>query len=181
MEKKYFVNNQIRAQRILLLSEEGEKVGEMSFHDAIKLAHEQDLDLMQVGENKDYATCKILKFDSWLYHEKKKQEKLDFKNRSHDIKTIQLRPSIGDNDFELKMKKVNEFLEDSHKVKIVIRFKTFRETQMKSINDEFIEKVIKTVENSGELDSKVTYGGKEINFMLKPAKKNIPKATKPGF
>ena len=66
MEKQHLLNNQIKAQKVLLLDKDGERVGEMSLREALYRANEQDLDLMQVGENKEFAICKIL--NCKMYH-----------------------------------------------------------------------------------------------------------------
>lgn len=168
------MNNQIRANKILLLDGEGQKVGDFTFKEALDKAYVDGLDLVQVGANKDIAVCKLLKYDSWLYHEKKKREKQEFKNRAQEMKTMNFRPNIGDNDFNVKIKKVSEFLEENHKVKVVIKLKN-REFTMKTLNDEAIERITDAVKDIATLDSKINWSPKEINFMLRPEKKVVTK------
>lgn len=176
LDNKHLVNEQIKANRVMLLDTDGNKLGEISFREALNKAYEQQLDLMQVGANQDVAICKILNYESWLYHEQKKRHKQEFKNRSQEMKSMQFRPVIGDHDFNLKIKKVAEFLDENHKVKIVIKFKSFRETTMQDLNQEFIDKILSSVEEVGALDGKVNIGGKDMSFILKPSKKPAPKA-----
>lgn len=171
-EAKHLINYQIKKPKVLLLDEKGEKIGDYAFKDALKLANEQALDLMQVGTNNDIAICKVLKYDSWLYHQKKKQDKENFKNRGSDIKNIQLRPVTGEHDFQLKMKQASKFLDEGHKVKFTIKLKNYRETGMTDINNAIVNKVIEFLHETGEVDGKVSQGQKEINFFLKPAKKH---------
>lgn len=175
LEKTHLINEQIRAFKVLLLDDEGNKIGEVPFREALKIAYDKEMDLMQVGQNKDVSICKIINYNKWLYHEQKKKHKQEVKNRSQEMKSMHFRPSIGEHDFQLKTKKVFEFLEENHKVKIVIKFKTFRETIMHEINKEFIDKLLLSVDEVGVLDGKVNQGGKEISFILKPFKKQ----TKP--
>lgn len=169
-EKNHFINNQIKANRILLLDKEGEKIGEMHFQEAIQKALDQDLDLMQVGSNKDIAICKIVNYDSWLYHEKKKKDKQDFKNRSSELKGMWFRPSTSQHDFELKIRKITEFLQDGHKVKVSLKLER-REVSQRALNEAVIQKIIQALNEFGTLDSKVNFGGREINFILKADKK----------
>lgn len=171
MEKKHLLNHQIRSEKVILLDQDGHKVGEMSSREALRKASEQNLDLMQVGVNDNIAICKILNYESWLYHENKKKQKQEFKNRSHEIKTMPFRPVIGEHDFQLKLKKVVEFLENQHKVKISIKFNSFRESSMKELNGEFVKKIIEHLEQFGALDSKINYAPKEISFIIKPQQK----------
>lgn len=170
-ETKHFINYQIKHPKILLLDEKGEKIGDYLLRDAQRVASEQNLDLMQVGTNLDVAICKILKYDSWLYHQKKKQDKDSFKNRGGEVKNIQLRPVTGEHDFQLKMKQASKFLEDNQKVKFIIKFKNFRETMMTNLNNDVVGKVLASLKDFGEVDGRVNQGQKEINFFLKPTKK----------
>jgi translation initiation factor IF-3 len=178
LEKEYLLNNLIKTERVLLLNDtEGGKSGEMSLREALYYANEKDLDLMQVGEKNNMAICKILNYDSWLYHESKKKQKQEFKNRSQELKSINFRPVTDDHDFNLKIKKISEFLNDNHKVKISIRLKS-REGAMRSINEAVVEKIITALSEKGIVDSKINWGFREINFIVKPEKKNVAK-TKP--
>ena len=170
LEKQHLLNNQIKTERVLLLDKEGEKVGEMSLREALYRANEQELDLMQVGQNKDLAICKILNYQSWMYHENKRKQKQEFKNRAQDLKSMNFRPVTDDHDFNLKLKKIEDFLEHNHKVKIVIRLKS-REGAMKQVNEAVVERILTSLQEKGTLDSKVNTSFKEINFILKPEKK----------
>jgi len=175
LEKEHLVNEHIKASSVMLLDTEGNKLGQFSLKEALNKAFQEELDLMQVGMNQDMAICKIVNYESWLYHEKKKREKQEFKNRSQEMKSMSFRPVISDNDFNLKAKKVAEFLSENHKVKVVIKFKSYRESTMQELNKEFIDKILSTVEEVGALDGKVSFGGRDMNFILKPSKKPAPK------
>ena len=175
MEKQPLLNNAIRAQKILLLDQEGQKLGEMSRIEALNRARNEELDLMQVGESPNFAICKIVNYESWKYHEDKKRQKQEFQNRSHELKTMNFRPVTGEHDFLLKIKKIHEFLEDNHKVKICIKLKS-REATMKEVNDEVVQRIQTHLQDVGILDSKINSSYKEINFILKPYKKPVVKA-----
>lgn len=174
MEKQHLLNEEIRAQKVLLLGEEGEKLGVVSLREALEKAAAQELDLMLVNQTPEMAVCKILNYSSWLYHENKRKQKQDFKNRAQEVKSMSFRPVTGEHDFELKIRKINEFLEHNHKVKIVIKLKS-REGAMKSVNDAVVEKIIESLSENGSLDGKISSSFKEINFIIKPEKKNTPK------
>lgn len=170
MEKQPLLNNAIRAQKILLLDQNGQKLGEMSRIEALNRAKNEELDLIQVGESPNFAICKIINYESWKYHENKKRQKQKFQNRSHELKTMNFRPVTGEHDFLLKIKKIHEFLEDNHKVKICIKLKS-REFTMKKFNDELVQKIQTHLQDVGILDGKINSSYKEINFILKPYKK----------
>lgn len=175
VETQHLLNNQIKSHKIMLLDKEGQKIGDMSYRDAMQKAYDAKLDLMQVGENGDIAICKLLNYESWLYHENKKRHKQEFKNRSQELKTINFRPVTGENDFKLKLRKVAEFLDDNHKVKIVVKFKNYRESTMDSINKEVINKIIESINEHGEMDGRLNTSPKEMSFIIKPNKKPVLK------
>lgn len=174
MDKQPLLNNAIKATTILLLDQEGQKIGEMSRAEALNRAKDEELDLMQVGENPQFAICKIVNYQSWKYYEDKKRQKQEFHNRSQELKTINFRPVTGEHDFLLKIKKIHEFLEDNHKVKVCIKLKS-REFTMKEVNEEVVRKIQESLQEVGVLDSKVSSSYKEINFILKPYKKPVAK------
>lgn len=169
--KTHLINEQIKSNNILLLDSEGQKLGEMNFREAMHLALDKDLDLMQVGENKNFVICKLVKYDKWLYQEQKRKHKEDLKQKSQEMKSMHFRPAIGEHDFQLKAKKVSEFLNENHKVKVIVKFKSYRETTMHELNKDFISRLIKTLTPYGDLDGKINYSLKEINFIVKPIKK----------
>lgn len=170
MEKKHNINGQIRAQKVLLLGQDGEKLGLISLSEALKRADDEELDLMQVGQSEDFAICKIVNYGSWLYHEQKKKHKQDVKNKTQEVKCINFRPGIGDNDFNRNIKRISEFLGEHHKVKISVKFKSFRETTMVDLNQNFVNRIIESIGPNGELDGKVNNLGRDINFIIKPSK-----------
>lgn len=174
MEKQHLLNYEIKAQKVLLLDKEGERVGEMSLREALYRANEAELDLMQLGEYNGVATCKIINYESWLYHENKRKHKQEFKNRSQDLKVMNFRPVTDDNDFNLKIKKIQKFLDTNHKVKVVIKLRS-REGAMTNVNEGVVNKIIETLSGNGSLDSKVSWSFREINFILKPEKKYVKK------
>lgn len=175
MEKNHLLNNEIKSQYILLLGEDGEKPLQMSLREGLYRANEAEMDLMQVGENKEkLAICKILNYGSWLYHEKKRKEQQEKKNKPQELKIINFTPNIGDNDFQLKTKQILKFLEEGHKVKIVLKLRS-REGAMKSVNDAVVQRIIEAVSERSVLDSKISTSFKEINFIVKPEKKAAPK------
>lgn len=169
MKVEHILNHQIKLQKVLLFTINGEKLGSYSLKDALALAEQENLDLMQVGEDKDVAICKMVNYDSWRYHEAKKKQKADFKNRSLDLKSINFRPAISSHDFDLKIEKINQFLKNKHKVKVVIQLRG-REGNMKEVNNLFIQKIINCTKSLGVVEGGISFGKRDIIFTIKPEK-----------
>lgn len=178
MEKRHLINNQIKANKIMLLSKDGDKLGELSFQKAIEQAHNQNLDLVQVGFNQkdNVAICKIMNYGSFMYHENKTKSKQEALNRKTEQKTVSLSHKIGEKDYQTKMKRVNEFLEQGRKVKIILDFKTFREANNRDVTEPFITKVTQELDTISSMDSNMSKSGYEYVFMIKPKKASTGKS-----
>lgn len=173
MEKKHLINNQIRANKIMLLGEDGNKLGDFTFQKALDIAMEKELDLVQVGENpkEQVAICKIFNYGSFLYHENKRKSKQDFENRRQDLKTMNISHGIGEKDYDLKIKKIKEFIDESRKVKIIIKFGSAREASNRELSQSFIRRVVDSVEEFSSLENNISSQGiREHNFIIKPKK-----------
>lgn len=168
------INNEIKANRVLIINEAGERENEISFYEALNRATNSGLDLVQVGQNKGVVICRIFDYSKFQYQEKKKRDKQNAKNRSQELKSMSFRPGIGDNDFKIKVKKINEFLAEGHRVKISIRLKN-REFTMKEMNEQFVNKLIKSFSEFGSKDGAISYTNKEISFLMRPTPSSVKK------
>ncbi len=98
-------------------------VGVVSVEEAIEMAYEAGLDLVEVSPNADPPVCKILDYGKFKYEKQKKQHEARKKQKTIDVKEIKMRPSIDVHDYDVKMRNVRRFLDDGDKVKITIRFR----------------------------------------------------------
>lgn len=118
--KSYRVNEQIRRSPVRVIGVEGKNLGIMPLQQALALAREADLDLVEVGPNENPPVCRILDYGKFKYEQQKKQ-----RSQAHHtkIKEIHLRPGTGKHDLEVKINRAKEFLEDRDKVLVVVEFK----------------------------------------------------------
>lgn len=120
------INDRITNREVRLVGDNIPNAGDVvSIIEAKKLASELNLDLVEINSNSFPSICKILDYKKFLFEEKKKKKEMDKKQKqtNKDLKEVQFRPNIGDSDIEVKKKKIVEFLEKGHKVKISMRFK----------------------------------------------------------
>ncbi len=124
-EKKgdgYKINREITASQVRVIDENGSMVGVMGIYEAIRMAEERHLDLIEIAPMAKPPTCKIIDYGKWKY-ESKKKEKTAKKNQTIiTIKEIQVRPRTDQHDLEVKLKHARRFLLEGHKVKINLRF-----------------------------------------------------------
>jgi translation initiation factor IF-3 len=117
------INQRIRVPEIRVIGEDGEMLGIMQTHEALRRAQERGLDLVEVNPKADPPVCKILDFGKYKYDEKKKAREAKRKQAVVDIKEIKLRPKTDEHDLDFKTRAARRFMEAGHKVKFTVRFR----------------------------------------------------------
>ena len=117
------VNDEITAMSIRLVDERGQMAGVVSLREALEKAVEAGLDLVEIAPTASPPVCKILDYGKFKYEEQKKKNEARKKQKVIEIKEIKLRPTIDDNDYNIKMRAMHRFLEEGDKVKVTLRFR----------------------------------------------------------
>jgi translation initiation factor IF-3 len=117
------VNDEITAMSIRLVDQRGEMLGVVSLREALEKAVESGLDLVEIAPTASPPVCKILDFGKFKYEEQKKKNEARKKQKVIEIKEIKLRPTIDDNDYNIKMRAMLRFLQEGDKVKVTLRFR----------------------------------------------------------
>ena len=117
---KIIANESIISKKVLLIGSDGNKIGEINTKDAMKMARDEDLDLIQISSNADVPVCKIISINKYLY-EQKQREKMQKKNKkSTELKEIRLSPNIASNDLKTKENAIKRILKEGDEVKVVL-------------------------------------------------------------
>jgi translation initiation factor IF-3 len=164
---KVRVNEQIRAPRVLVVGPDGNNLGVMSVREAMAIAEEHGLDVVEVSPNANPPVVKIMDYGKYMYELKKKQKK---KDKTPEMKEIELTPTIGEHDLNVKLKKAREFLEKGHKVKVEIRMRG-RQMLHVDITHQLAEKVIALLDDVAAVDVEPKQEGRFVHFILKPRKR----------
>lgn len=117
------INEEIRAREIRVLSADNEQIGIMSSRDALALAEQQQLDLVEISPNAKPPVCRIMNFGKFRYEQQKREKEAKKKQKVITLKEVKLRPHIEDHDFYVKMKNASKFLGEGNKVKVTIMFR----------------------------------------------------------
>ena len=117
------INHRIRVPEVRVVGADGGMLGVMSTEEARRIAQEQGLDLVEVNPKAEPPVCKILDFGKFKYEEQKKKNEARKKQKVIEIKEIKLRPTIDDNDYNIKMRAMQRFLQEGDKVKVTLRFR----------------------------------------------------------
>lgn len=161
------VNKEINVRQVRLVNAEGENVGIVARDDAMNMAVEAGLDLVEVSPNADPPVCKILDFGKYKYETQKKKNEARKKQRTIEIKEVKLRPNIDDHDYDVKMKRMRKFLTDGDKVKVTLRFRG-REVTHQSIAQELLSKVRDEVEDLAKPEQMPKMEGRQMIMVLAP-------------
>ena len=166
IKQDFLVNEQIRASVVQVISEKGERLGEMSLNEAIEKAYDEDKDLVLVGANSNPPVCKILDYSKFKFEMAKKEKEARKKQKIVELKEIRLSANIDTHDLEVKAKNANKFLKSGDKVKVSLRFRG-RELSFVNKGREIIDKFISLIED-GQVEKEPKLEGKFLNVIIAP-------------
>ncbi|MCB1557530.1 MAG: translation initiation factor IF-3 [Alphaproteobacteria bacterium] len=161
------VNEDIRLERLRLVDENGEMIGVVTAREAMRRAEEAGLDLVEISPNADPPVCKILDYGKYKFEQQKKASEARKKQKTVDVKEIQLRPMIGDHDYDVKLKNARRFLEDGDKVKVVLRYRG-RELSHTEIGMELLTRMIGDLGETAKVDFAPKMEGRQVMMVLSP-------------
>jgi len=150
---RYFVNEEIRATSLLVIGLSGENHGQVSRSQALAMAEEAGLDLVQVGEKDGMVIAKIMNFGKFLYTKKKQMSDSKKHQKIIQIKELKLRPNIGDQDYKTKLNQAAQFLVEGKKVKFTLQFKGREITMLETLGRKMFARITQdlTDQNIGVL------------------------------
>ena len=161
------VNRDIRVREVQLIDTDGDNKGIIQIFDAIKMAEDQGMDLVEVAPNAQPPVCKIMDFGRFRFQEQKKAAEARKNQKIIEIKEIKLRPGIDKHDYEVKMRAMKEFFEEGDKVKVTLRFRG-REMAHQDLGMKVLDKVkIDTVEYA-KVESEPNFEGRQVTMVLAP-------------
>ncbi len=155
---------------MLLIDDEGTKVGAVSIREALAKAAEVGLDLVEVGPNAIPPVCKIMDYGQLKYQEKKRSQEAKKKQAIVKVKEIKLRPKIEPHDFEVKVKQILQFLEEGCKVRVVIRFKG-REVVYADSSKEMLMSLFDSAKEFGHIEIQPVLSGYTMTMVIAPGVK----------
>jgi translation initiation factor IF-3 len=163
------VNGTIEAPEVRLIDEAGNMVGVVSLAEAMGRAEEAGLDLVEISPNAEPPVCKILDYGKFKYEAQKRASAARKKQRVIDVKEIKMRPNIDDNDYNIKMRKINEFLAEGDKVKVTMRFRG-RELAHQDIAMNVLSRVRDEVGDRAKIEQFPKMEGRQMIMIMAPAK-----------
>jgi translation initiation factor IF-3 len=161
------VNHRIRVPEVLVIGPDGGKLGVLQTHEALRMAQEQGLDLVEINPKADPPVCKILDFGKYKYEEKKKAAQARRNQAVVDIKEIKLRPKTDDHDINFKIRAARRFLEAGHKVKFTVRFRGREITHPEKAHEQ-IDIIVKALEDVSNLETRPMMEARAMSVIIAP-------------
>ncbi len=162
------MNARISAREVLVIDETGEKRGVMPVEQALELAREAGLDLVEVAPGATPPVCKILDYGKFKYQAQKRAAEARKKQKTIEVKEIKMRPTIDTHDYEVKMRNLRKFLAKGDKVKVTIRFRG-RELAHTELGRELLEKVLADAGDGAKVELMPKMEGRQMIMILAPA------------
>ena len=161
------INTQITVPTVRLVKEDGTMVGLTSLRDALAMAADAGLDLVEISPNAEPPVCKILDFGKFKYEVQKKKNEARKKQKVIDVKEIKLRPGIDEHDYEVKMRSVTRFLAEGDKVKVTMRFRG-REMVHQELGAQVLERVRLQFDAASKVEQFPRLEGRQMVMVLAP-------------
>jgi translation initiation factor IF-3 len=163
------MNERIRAREVRVIGDEGEQIGIMAPFEALKMARERNLDLVEISPTAQPPVCRIMDYGKFLYQNEKREREAKKKQKTITVKEVKFRINVDDHDYDTKKNHVLRFLDEGDKVKATIFFRG-REMTRQSLGRQILERLIKDVENKGLVEFRPRQEGNTLHLILAPKK-----------
>jgi translation initiation factor IF-3 len=160
-----------------LVAENGDQLGIVAVADALKMAEEQNVDLVEIAPLAVPPVCKLMDYGKFRYREQKKAHEAKLKQKQIQVKEIKFRPGTDEGDYKIKLGKLIQFLEEGDKAKVTLRFRG-REMAHKEFGERLLERVRKDLDAVGLVEQFPKLEGRQMVMVLAPKKKGAPAPTK---
>jgi translation initiation factor IF-3 len=161
------VNEEIRVREVHLIDKDGGNRGTVPIAEALALAQEAGLDLVEISPNATPPVCKLLDFGKYKYQEQKKQAEARKKQKVVEVKELKFRPMIDDHDYDVKMRSMLRFFEEGDKVKVTLRFRG-REMAHQELGTKLLERVKDDVSRFAKVEMEPRFEGRQVVMVLAP-------------
>jgi len=164
------INDEINANKVRLIGSKGEQIGILSLEEALDKAKESSLDLVQMAKDGDPLVCKLMDHGKHIFDSKKQKSASRKKQKRILIKEIKFRPVTEENDYQIKVNKIKNFLEEGNKAKVTLRFRG-REMAHQNIGMNLLKRVEEDLESIANVEQFPTLEGRQLVMMMAPNKK----------
>ncbi len=168
------LNEDIREPQVRLIADDGEQLGIMSSEDALRIAEERDLDLVMISPQAKPPVCKIMDYGKYRFEQSKREKEARKNQHVIEVKEIRMSPSIGENDFLVKLRNGQKFLTEGNRLKVTVRFRG-REMAHTDLGRQLLERFAAECAEIAKLDKGAKLEGRLMTEFLSPKTQTPPK------
>jgi translation initiation factor IF-3 len=169
-EKQNRKNNEIRVPKVRVIGSDGEMIGVLSRDEALALAEEEGLDLVEIQPNADPPVCRVMDFGKFKFEAQKKANLAKKKTKQVEIKEVKFRPVTDEGDYQIKLRNMRRFLEEGDKIKVNIRFRG-REMSHQELGREMASRIETDLGEEIVIESRPRLEGRQMVMMIAPKKR----------
>tara|TARA_B110000438_G_C15652086_1_gene579985 strand:- start:94 stop:639 length:546 start_codon:yes stop_codon:yes gene_type:complete len=158
-------NDRIRAPQVQVIGSDGKNLGTLDTQEAISIAKEEGLDLIEISPNASPPVCKIIDIGKYKYDTQKKANKAKKKQKIVNLKEIKLRPTTETHDYNFKIKNAQKFLSKGDKVKFTVQFRG-REMQHTNLGYELMKRIVNDTQTQGKVEVRPKFEGRQIIMII---------------
>ena len=168
--KEHRLNDEINSPQVRLIDEKGENIGVVDIQKAYRLAEEAELDLVEIVPNARPPVCRVMDYGKFRFEQNKKAQAARKKQKQIHVKEIKFRPSTEEGDYQVKLRKLIEFLSDGDKAKVTIRFRG-REMMHQKLGTQLLQRVENDLEACATVEQRPRLEGRQMVMVFSPKKK----------
>lgn len=170
IKQEHRLNREIRVREVRLIDETGKQLGIYPTREALRVAEERGLDLVEIAPNANPPVCRLLDYGKFLYERSRREREARKAQRQTEIKEIQVRPKTAEHDVEFKLNRAREFLGEGAKVRVRIRFRG-REITHQDLAMELMERVANEMSDVAVVEQRPILEGRTMLMVLAPSNK----------
>lgn len=163
-------NERIRLPQIRVIDEDGAQLGILATQDALSIAREKGMDLVEVAPNADPPVCRIMDYGKFKYQQQKRQQEAKKNQTVIQIKEVKFRPKTDEHDYQTKLRHIRKFLENGDRCKVTVFFRG-REIVHKDRGATVLERVVADVADLAKVEQAAMAEGRTLTMMMAPTKK----------
>lgn len=169
-KKKILINEEIRAPQVRLIGSDAKQVGIISLKEALQAAQQAELDLVEISPDANPPVCRVMDFGKYEFEQKKLKAQQRKKQRQVQTKELKFRPTTEIGDYQIKLRKLLEFLAQGNKVKVTVRFKG-RELLYQELGFNLMGRIEKDVGEQGVVEQRPKLEARQLMMLIAPKKK----------
>lgn len=169
-DRKHRINGEIRVPEVRLTGVDGAQIGIVRTAEALRMAEDADVDLVEVAPNATPPVCRLMDYGKFRYQEQKKAQEAKAKQKIVQVKEVKFRPATDENDFQTKLRNLVRFINDGDKAKVTLRFRG-REMAHQHFGMELMERIRTELADVAQVESQPKLEGRQMIMVLAPKKK----------